>query len=89
MQYPYKIVANPWDLAANDKICGFSGTNDSKLLLPLQVQQKSLEACKGTNAKMIELLLQNTQEILFLESNINIVDLCIQHKVNALIDVGA
>ena len=41
-QYPQRMIANAWHLAdnpmeGNDHMAGFSGTNDTHRLLPLQV----------------------------------------------------
>ena len=38
-QYPSRLGCSAWDLAANPRgwVVGFSGTNDNKCLMPLQV----------------------------------------------------
>ncbi|CAL8126202.1 unnamed protein product [Orchesella dallaii] len=51
-QFPRKLVMNAWDLSYEKQIhptTGFSGTNDSKLLLPATISQKDLEALQKTN----------------------------------------
>ena len=66
MQYPEKLSACAWDLVNNPQVqCrGFSGTNDKKLLLPLQVHSHQVEkddeprVLGGTNGKMLDLLLK-------------------------------
>lgn len=63
-QYPSRLTATAWHLAhnPNGRVCGFSGTNDSHRLLPLQVQQVGLAAApqlQGTNGKMLDMLMQH------------------------------
>jgi hypothetical protein len=53
-QYPHKIVANAFNLAeSRGHTVGFSGTKDNSLLLPPEVQQKTLPHLMGTDARMI------------------------------------
>ena len=53
-QYPHKIVANAFHLAeSRGHTVGFSGTKDNSLLLPPEVEQKTLKHLLGTDAKMI------------------------------------
>eukprot|EP00198_Chlamydomonas_reinhardtii_P007687 XP_001697024.1 predicted protein [Chlamydomonas reinhardtii] len=62
-QYPQRLGASAWDLAAaGGRVMGFSGTNDNYRLLPLRVRQAAAEdpALKATNGKMLSVLLQNT-----------------------------
>ena len=44
--YPNKLVASAWDLSATfgreQILTGFSGTNDTQLLLPVHIQQCDL-----------------------------------------------
>jgi hypothetical protein len=63
-QYPSRLTATAWHLAHSPtgRVCGFSGTNDSHRLLPLQVQQVQLAAApqlQGTNGKMLDMLMQH------------------------------
>jgi hypothetical protein len=63
-QYAGRLEATAWHLAHNPagNTAGFSGTNDSHRLLPMQVQQVSLDAApelEGTNGKMVAMLLQH------------------------------
>eukprot|EP00434_Breviolum_minutum_P034401 symbB.v1.2.030448.t1/scaffold3429.1/size56941/4 len=99
-QYPQKLVATGWDLVDNAEglVGGFSGTNDNAMALPLQVQQKSLDALRGTNGKMVKLILDNP-EIHFLHEDdkakwMKVVDQASSSHarsrgVRALIDCGA
>ncbi|EGG19491.1 hypothetical protein DFA_00068 [Cavenderia fasciculata] len=68
-QYPSKLFANPWDLV-NPKderkqyiSCGFSGTNDTKCLYPLTIQQSEMNQLKYTNVQVLNYILgQNDQQ---------------------------
>jgi len=59
-QYPHKLSASGWDIGKEKALVttGFSGTNDSKRLLPLFVKQLDLEQQTHTNALVLEYLLQ-------------------------------
>ncbi|KAI1372209.1 hypothetical protein F4677DRAFT_273265 [Hypoxylon crocopeplum] len=59
-EFPHKLSASGWDLGETKAhpTTGFSGTNDSRQVLPLGVQQLDLEAQKHTNALVLENLLQ-------------------------------
>ena len=63
-QFPHKIVASSWDLCKASPACGvvsgFSGTNDSRLLLPLGIQQRDLPELQGANGKAVADLLSAT-----------------------------
>jgi hypothetical protein len=67
-QYPHKLSASGWDIGKKKSLVttGFSGTNDSKRLLPLFVKQLDLEQQTHTNALVLEYLLQpvNSVEIM-------------------------
>ena len=64
-QYPQQLSANAWNLVDNkiNAPRGFSGTDDKKLLLPLQVhshrtdEPKGARSLRGTNGKMLSMLL--------------------------------
>lgn len=60
-EYPKKLSASGCDLARNKLLptTGFSGTNDSKELLPLDIRQQNLDHQKHTNALVLEHLLQD------------------------------
>ncbi|KAI9896164.1 hypothetical protein N3K66_008336 [Trichothecium roseum] len=59
-EFPKKLSASGWDIAEVKKhvTTGFSGTNDSRVTLPLSVQQLDLDKQKHTNALVMEHLLQ-------------------------------
>ncbi|KAK4160024.1 hypothetical protein QBC43DRAFT_326010 [Cladorrhinum sp. PSN259] len=56
-QFPFKLASSGWDLAKPKKhpLAGFSGTNDSKGVLPLSV--KALDLQPHTNATVLSTLL--------------------------------
>ena len=59
-EFPYKLSASGWDIGkSRDQITtGFSGTIDSRFLLPLDVAYLELPDQKHTNALVMEYLLQ-------------------------------
>jgi hypothetical protein len=63
-QFPQRLAASAWHVADNTRgrVVGFSGTNDNRRLLPLQVhgaeiQEHSLHA---TNGKMLDVIMRST-----------------------------
>ena len=61
-QFNSKLSASAWDLVsqyASPMTTGFSGTNDSKLLLPLSIRQNDLPALLGTNGHVLASLLKS------------------------------
>ncbi|KAI0836018.1 hypothetical protein F5Y06DRAFT_275036 [Hypoxylon sp. FL0890] len=58
-EFPHKLSASGWDIGEvkTHPTTGFSGTNDSRKVLPLDVEQLDLEAQKHTNALVLENLL--------------------------------
>lgn len=67
-EFPEKLSASGWDLGAVKKhpTTGFSGTIDSKSLLPLDVHHLDLPNQKGTNAQVLEYLLRPENEVTLL-----------------------
>ncbi|PKS12562.1 hypothetical protein jhhlp_000770 [Lomentospora prolificans] len=59
-EFPSKLSASGWDLGEKKRhpTTGFSGTNDSRRLLPLDVTQLDLPEQKHTNALVMSYLLQ-------------------------------
>lgn len=61
-QFPGKITMTSWDLCYERHqlpVTGFSGTNDSSILLPLPISQQDLTVLKETNEKMERTLLKS------------------------------
>ncbi|OIW23551.1 hypothetical protein CONLIGDRAFT_693443 [Coniochaeta ligniaria NRRL 30616] len=67
-EFPHKLSASGWDIGRTrtNPTTGFSGTNDSKHLLPLSVRHLDLDEQRHTNALVLLHLLQpeNTVEIM-------------------------
>ncbi|KAL4804843.1 hypothetical protein BDV18DRAFT_161935 [Aspergillus unguis] len=59
-EFPDKLSASGWDIGdiKNHPTAGFSGTNDSRVTLPLSVTQLDLPEQNHTNALVLEYLLQ-------------------------------
>ena len=64
MQFPGRLVSNFWNLADNAQknVIGFSGTNDNRLLLPLQVIQSTplIPQLEAANGKMLALFMRKS-----------------------------
>ncbi|KZF24028.1 hypothetical protein L228DRAFT_218359 [Xylona heveae TC161] len=100
-EFPEKLSASGWDIGRVKchPTTGFSGTNDSRNVLPLDVKQLDLDSQKHTNALVLEYLLciENSVELLskaghhgtgraekMLESIVQM-----PHEVRVILDVGA
>ncbi|ESZ97758.1 hypothetical protein SBOR_1840 [Sclerotinia borealis F-4128] len=59
-EFPKKLSSSGWDIARTKKhpVTGFSGTNDSKYILPLSIQQQDLAEQLSTNAEVLACLLR-------------------------------
>ncbi|CAM9957051.1 unnamed protein product, partial [Ectocarpus sp. 4 AP-2014] len=104
---PKYIGTNSWFLAENSAgaTSGFSGTNDSHRLLPLQVRKNrddSLPSLSSTNGKMLDLLMRTeryvTLEVAPDEESIgdappeawkNLLKFCVGEGTDVLVDCGA
>ncbi|CAF4929892.1 unnamed protein product [Rotaria sp. Silwood1] len=61
-QFLYKLVTSAWDLSSSLRskiITGFSGTNDTQLLLPVHIRQYDLPELQKTDAIVVNNLLKN------------------------------
>ncbi|KAL2063392.1 hypothetical protein VTL71DRAFT_5197 [Oculimacula yallundae] len=69
-QFQVKLQASGWDIPLasihqNQRLTtGFSGTNDSKRMLPLTIQQHDLQGLAHTNAEVLTYLLRNRRYVL-------------------------
>jgi hypothetical protein len=61
-QFLKSITASCWDLASSKNSVGFSGTKDTRWLMPeyLHLEMNTNHEIKGTDGKMISLMLDNT-----------------------------
>lgn len=59
-EFPNKLSSSGWDIArsTNHSMTGFSGTNDSRYLLPLSVTQADIPEQKHTNTLVLDCLLK-------------------------------
>ncbi|OTB10950.1 hypothetical protein K445DRAFT_236605 [Daldinia sp. EC12] len=100
-EFPYRLSASGWDIGEvkTHEMTGFSGTNDSRQVLPLGVKQLDLETQKHTNALVLENLLRPENSITLLpprqESEDSIAEVLLNTitKLNpptrVILDVGA
>ena len=97
-QFPHKIVSSAWDLSSSLRtkiITGFSGTNDTQLLLPIDIHQDDLLELRKTDATVVNNLLQAANESYqSLPMNATSDDILNQisryeTSINVILDVGA
>ncbi|KAH0034044.1 hypothetical protein KCU78_g2340, partial [Aureobasidium melanogenum] len=103
-EFSKRLSASGWDIpstsASMDLITtGFSGTNDSRVVLPYSIEQQDLDELQHTNAMVLNLLLRpENQKYIQAGSDqggklsvTELLELLSQQNpvINALIDVGA
>ncbi|CAF4273305.1 unnamed protein product, partial [Rotaria sordida] len=97
-QFSHKLISSAWDLSSSARskiITGFSGTNDTQLLLPIHILQYDLSELQKTDAIVVNNLLQAENEnYQFLPINATsneILNQIVKHKerINVILDVGA
>jgi hypothetical protein len=98
-EFPHKISSSGWDIAREKAhpTTGFSGTNDSRYVLPLSISQCDLPAQLSTNAKVLDCLLrpENFFEDIGRYSTVGtldatvLLDIALNLKVRVILDVGA
>ncbi|XP_075242339.1 uncharacterized protein LOC142337127 isoform X1 [Convolutriloba macropyga] len=87
-QFRQKLSANGWDLCRQGElpVTGFSGTNETQLLLPLTIEQCDLPELEETNALVINNILrkenQNYYSINSGASSYDILDMVISVNTN-------
>ncbi|KAF8860560.1 hypothetical protein BDZ45DRAFT_800719 [Acephala macrosclerotiorum] len=69
-EFPHKLSASGWDIGQIKALptTGFSGTNDSRKVLPLSVGHLDLQEQKHTNALVLEYLLQSENSVALMPS---------------------
>jgi hypothetical protein len=104
-EFPFKMSTSGWDLAMqkNNPTTGFSGTNDSRFLLPTSILQEDLPPYQHINALVVGHLLRDENSVVVphqngLTSN-EVLDLILSSKEwpndpppvrpTVLLDVGA
>lgn len=67
-EFPHKLSTSGWDLGKPKKhpATGFSGTNDSRYILPSTVTQLDQDEQRHTNALVLRYLLQRENEVLLM-----------------------
>ncbi|KAL2814860.1 hypothetical protein BDW59DRAFT_167000 [Aspergillus cavernicola] len=100
-EFPSKLSASGWDIGdtTGHPTVGFSGTNDSRVTLPLTITQLDLAEQNHTNALILEYLLQPENSVAFVPARNELSSLDAQvilHMVMGLdpptqviLDVGA
>ncbi|CAL8123847.1 unnamed protein product [Orchesella dallaii] len=95
-QFPGKIVMTAGDLCYErhkHPVSGFSGTNDSSVLLPLPISQQDLPELENTNAKLENTLLKlengNHEGLEMGVKCFDILQKMKKNKLRILIDAGA
>ncbi|GAW18489.1 hypothetical protein ANO14919_079650 [Xylariales sp. No.14919] len=102
-EFPHKLSASGWDLGKKKahKTTGFSGTNDSRIVLPLSVHQIDLEKQGHSNALVLDYLLQAKNSVKLMPAQwapgttkaellISIVkEMEMDRPVRVILDVGA
>lgn len=101
--YPYeskifeqKLMCTAWDLCSaqlNHCVTGFSGTNDTKDILPLPIVQNDLPELESTNEDMRQILRQpENQAYRSLPANVSgmeILQLLVKQNIPVLLECGA
>ncbi|KJZ69303.1 hypothetical protein HIM_11316 [Hirsutella minnesotensis 3608] len=100
-EFPHKLSASGWDIGQQrgQPTTGFSGTNDSRHMLPLDVKHLDLEDQKHTNALVIDNLLRPENSVASVprwdevlcsdaEALLQLV-LSMDRSVEVILDVGA
>jgi hypothetical protein len=72
-EFPHKLSASGWDIGMvkAHPTTGFSGTNDSRHLLPLSVNHLDLPSQAHTNALVLSYLLQDENAVKILPPNVD------------------
>lgn len=100
-EFPQKLSSSGWDIA-REKVhptTGFSGTNDSRYVLPLSIVQRDLPSQLSTNAKVLDCLLRHENSFVDVgqASESGVLDaevllkmaLTLDPPVRVILDVGA
>lgn len=76
-EFPHKLSASGWDLGKrkNNPTTGFSGTNDSRYILPMDIKQLDLPEQSHTNALVLKNLLRSENGIMLMPKEMKGVNL--------------
>lgn len=91
-----KMMCTAWDLCSEEMtnvVTGFSGTNDTKLLLPRPMCQNDLKELEDTNENVRRTIIQEENDnYVHLEPNISGLEILknlVKNKIPVLLDSGA
>ncbi|XP_031635809.1 uncharacterized protein LOC116348812 isoform X2 [Contarinia nasturtii] len=91
-----KLMCTSWELTSDHyahRVTGFSGTNDTKNILPIMIGQNDLKELEGTNEKMRNILKDARngpyQNLPANVSGKQILDALVEHDIPVLLDSGA
>lgn len=91
-----KLISTAWDLCSEQlqyPVTGFSGTNDTKNILPLPIEQNDLDELESTNENVRKILLRpENRRYTKLTANASakmILDKLIDSNIPVLLDAGA
>ncbi|CAL6020113.1 Conserved_hypothetical protein [Hexamita inflata] len=94
-QFPQKLTTGAPQLCEERDLLttGFSGTNDTKLLLPQSIQQNDLDILKQTNGEILFRMLKPENDHYYNIQNENVsqqvIELAIKINCKVILDVGA
>lgn len=90
-----KLMCTAWDLCSDNlkhKVTGFSGTNDTKDILPVTISQNDLDELQNTNAEMRQILLNPRNSVYNSPANMSgmeILQELVDRDIRVLLDSGA
>lgn len=91
-----KLMCTAWDLCSDHMqhpVTGFSGTNDTKNILPLPIAQNDLPELESTNEEVRQTLLRpENQDYVNLPENVSgkeIIERLVEREIPVLLDSGA
>ena len=97
-QFPEKLISSAWDLSSDRRtkiITGFSGTNDTQLLLPIHIRQCDLPELRKTDAVVLNNLLRlENESYQSLPVSVTVDEILSElvkdeQRVHVILDVGA
>ncbi|UKZ89824.1 uncharacterized protein TrAFT101_004866 [Trichoderma asperellum] len=100
-EFPHKLSASGWDLGKRkiNPTTGFSGTNDSRYILPMDIKQLDLPEQNHTNALVLNHLLRSENGIMLMPKHMkganleseSLLEMVSQmsSKTRVILDVGA
>lgn len=90
-----KLMCTAWDLCSDHlihQVTGFSGTNDTKNVLPISIAQNDLDELENTNTQMRKTLLEPRNSVYDKPGNMSgkqIIQELVQLNMPVLLDSGA